>query len=48
MLDFPPQTQKDLVFDAVTEYLHQKKLNIDKEDRTRPWGGFFVLDESQA
>ena len=48
MLDFPPQTQKDLVFDAVAEYLHQKKLNIDKEDRTRPWGGFFVLDESQA
>jgi mannose-6-phosphate isomerase len=27
-----------------------KKLGfrIDKQDRTRPWGGFFVIDETQA
>lgn len=23
-------------------------FRIDKQDRTRPWGGFFVIDESQA
>jgi mannose-6-phosphate isomerase len=47
-LHFSPTTPKELVFETVAEYLHQQNLNIDKQDSTRPWGGFFVLDEAQA
>jgi mannose-6-phosphate isomerase len=47
-LYFSPDTPKELVFEGVAEYLQQQALAIDKQDSTRPWGGFFVLDESQA
>jgi mannose-6-phosphate isomerase-like protein (cupin superfamily) len=47
-LNFSPDTPKELVFEAVEEYLHQHHLKIDKQDSTRPWGGFFVLDETQS
>lgn len=41
-------TSKEQVFSLVREYLAEKGLSIDKEDSSRPWGGFFVLDETQA
>ena len=47
-LHFSANSPKELVFENVAEYLHQQGLNISKEDSTRPWGGFFVIDESQA
>lgn len=47
-LHFSPDTPKELVFENVAEYLHQQNLRIDKQDSTRPWGGFFVLDETEA
>ncbi len=47
-LSFSITTPKELVFENVAEYLHQQGLKIDKQDSTRPWGGFFVLDESQS
>src|SRR5690349_10212201 len=47
-LHFSKSTPKELVFETVTEYLGQQHLKITKEDSTRPWGGFFVLDETQA
>jgi len=47
-LSFSIETPKELVFETVAEYLHQQGLKIDKQDSTRPWGGFFVLDESQS
>jgi mannose-6-phosphate isomerase len=47
-LNFSADTPKALVFEKVEEYLRQQHLKIDKQDDTRPWGGFFVLDESQA
>ncbi len=47
-LQFSTETPKELVFENVAEYLHQLNLKIDKQDSTRPWGGFFVLDESEA
>lgn len=46
-LHFLPNTAKELVFEKVAAYLHQQQFAIDKQDSTRPWGGFFVLDESQ-
>ncbi len=48
LLHFSNTTPKELVFETVAEYLHQQNLKIDKQDSTRPWGGFFVLDEAQA
>lgn len=46
-LNFLPNTAKELVFEQVAAYLRQQHLAIDQQDSTRPWGGFFVLDESQ-
>jgi len=48
LLHFSPDTPKELVFENVAEYLHQQNLKVDKQDSTRPWGGFFVLDEAEA
>lgn len=39
---------KAAVFSEVEATLTQKGFNIDNQDQTRPWGGFFVIDESQA
>lgn len=36
------------VFEEAKKILDGYHLNIIKEDRSRPWGGFYVIDESQA
>ncbi len=36
------------VFEHVTEFLSENKLAVSSFDDARPWGGFFVLDESEA
>jgi mannose-6-phosphate isomerase-like protein (cupin superfamily) len=36
------------VFDTVAVYLQEQGLGVDKKDATRPWGGFFVIDETDA
>jgi mannose-6-phosphate isomerase len=35
-------------FDTTTALLKQLNFTIVKEDLSRPWGGFYVIDESQA
>ena len=47
-LHFSIDTPKELVFENVAEYLHHKRLKIHKQDNTRPWGGFFVIEENEA
>ncbi len=47
-LDFLSNTPKELIFEHITEYLKIQGLKISKQDNTRPWGGFFVIDESEA
>lgn len=47
-LNFSPESPKELVFENIAEFLHQQDLKVDKQDNTRPWGGFFVLDEGEA
>lgn len=47
-LNFKANTPKELIFEHVAEYLHHKNLKISKQDNTRPWGGFFVIEESEA
>ena len=36
------------VFEIVSNFLIEKKLVVTSLDEHRPWGGFFVLDESEA
>ncbi|MEB2782921.1 phosphoheptose isomerase [Algoriphagus sp. C2-6-M1] len=38
---------KEEVFQKVEDFLTVKGFRISKVDQTRPWGGFFVLEESQ-
>jgi mannose-6-phosphate isomerase len=47
-LDFSANTAKETVFENVSRYLKDKNLMVDKKDDSRPWGGFFVLDENEA
>lgn len=47
-LHFSPETPKELVFENIAEYLHLKNLKVVNQDNTRPWGGFFVLDEAES
>ncbi|MCB0708607.1 MAG: hypothetical protein KDC15_04380 [Chitinophagaceae bacterium] len=47
-LNFFIDTEKEKVFEQVTTYLHEKNLQISKKDDSRPWGGFFVIDEDEA
>jgi mannose-6-phosphate isomerase len=47
-LNFSPATNKEEVFEKVTQYLDKKNLGIHKKDMSRPWGGFFVIDEDEA
>ena len=47
-LKFTEETPKELVFETVAEYLNQQQLKVQTQDSSRPWGGFFVLDETEA
>ncbi len=40
--------KRESVFESISTYLKQEGFVIASFDFNRPWGGFFVLDESQA
>lgn len=42
------KTEKDYQFEKVSLDLVQQGFRVVDEDRSRPWGGFFVLDERQV
>ena len=44
----PNDPQKQALFQEITAKLQQQGFRIERQDQTRPWGGFFVIDESQA
>ena len=39
---------KETMFSQIEKTLQSQGFKIEKMDHTRPWGGFFVIDESQA
>ncbi len=39
---------KEEVFETVKTYLELHNFKIINSDRTRPWGGFYVIDELQS
>ena len=41
-------TQKQALFQEIAEKLQQQGFAIERQDPTRPWGGFFVIQEDQA
>ena len=41
-------TARSEVFASVQQFLDEKGFEVVSKDHARPWGGFFVLDESQA
>jgi mannose-6-phosphate isomerase len=41
-------TEKSEIFKQIASELSALGFTISAQDETRPWGGFFVLDESQA
>ncbi|MDQ6761975.1 MAG: phosphoheptose isomerase [Bacteroidota bacterium] len=47
-LHFTKETSKEEVFNSVKNYLESKGFSIVNFDASRPWGGFFVIDELQA
>lgn len=47
-LNFTESTSKADVFSAVESELSSKGFQIASTDQSRPWGGFFVIDESQS
>ncbi len=47
-LTFSGVETKQAVFDQVEQYLGELNLNFSSVDSARPWGGFFVIDESQT
>lgn len=36
------------IFNEIETVIIQQGLHIESKDESRPWGGFFVIDESQA
>lgn len=41
-------TDRAGVFSEIQHYLNSLHLRVASSDFTRPWGGFFVIDETQA
>lgn len=41
-------SQKQELFRKIEQKLKQQEFTIEKQDQTRPWGGFYVLNEAQA
>ncbi len=39
---------KDIVFEQIAAFLKSENFDVVQQDQTRPWGGFFVIDEKQA
>jgi mannose-6-phosphate isomerase len=47
-MNFTANTSTETIFNEVTHFLQEKRLNVASKDDSRPWGGFFVLDENDA
>ena len=39
---------KSAVFEEIAKFLEAGNFKVIAQDQSRPWGGFFVIDESQA
>lgn len=46
--NIPDSLEKIAVFEQISAALEKENFTVIKQDETRPWGGFFVIDENQA
>ncbi|MBN3583528.1 phosphoheptose isomerase [Algoriphagus aestuarii] len=46
-IDIFPDLTKAEVFKKIEDFLNEEGFEVEKIDQTRPWGGFFVLNEKQ-
>jgi mannose-6-phosphate isomerase len=42
------EIDKETVFTMIASFLEDQNFTVVQQDHTRPWGGFFVIDEKQA
>lgn len=47
-LSFTEEDAKEIVFNTVERHLNAQEFDITTQDRNRPWGGFFVIEEKYA
>lgn len=45
---FSPTAEKEVVFDKIGQFIKEQGFTVVSKDQSRPWGGFFVIDEAQA
>ena len=48
MLSIGPDAPRTQVFETISNYLKESGFTVASHDFNRPWGGFFVLEESNA
>lgn len=47
-LSFGPEATKEEVFKRIEAYLGELTIRFSAVDNSRPWGGFFVIDETNT
>ncbi len=47
-MHFSSDTPKEKVFNQIASWLYDQGFKVANKDDSRPWGGFFVVDELQA
>ncbi|MET3125932.1 mannose-6-phosphate isomerase-like protein (cupin superfamily) [Arcicella rosea] len=47
-LTLSQDADKASIFEQIAAALAEDNFTVVKQDQTRPWGGFFVIDEAQA
>jgi mannose-6-phosphate isomerase len=47
-MNFSPTDTRENVFREISTFLQEKNLAIYTKDDQRPWGGFFVIEETEA
>jgi mannose-6-phosphate isomerase len=47
-LNLSPHFEKKEVFQTVKKFLEYHNFKITNSDENRPWGGFYVIDETQS
>lgn len=48
MIDVSKVASNSEIFVAVEEFINDLGFRVSSTDQSRPWGGFFVLDENQS
>jgi mannose-6-phosphate isomerase len=39
---------KENIFSEISKFIHEHQLHVHSYDNQRPWGGFFVIEETDA